>query len=487
MRDVYVGLDIGTTQTKAVAYSENEEVLYTSYASYSLQQGKGGQVEEKVSHLLKACQKCLQEVYQKFPQRIVSVSFACAMHGLLLMSKTGDVLTNLLTFADTRSKKITAEIKASSEGVSFFQKTGLPVHPMGPIYKIKYLQQKHPELTEKAFYYLGFKEYLWFLLTGKLWTDYGSSAAFGVLNCRSFTHEESVLNWLQLTSENLPELHEATDFLIPEANSYFPFLDGKVSFYLGSTDGYLANLGLVEEHLAAPVLTMGTSGAIRVISQALPETLASETFAYGVKKGCWLIGGASSNAGSSLQWGKDLLFSEIALSELVTPDLLKKMPSLFLPYLLGERAPLWRPEASAAFLGLTYSAKKEDLFLSVILGILFNMREILVKVEKATGPISEILANGGFFASPLLRQLTSDVLGKTLIFQENPEASALGAVRLSHPRVKKELKKITITPQENEVKKYAAAFQLYQEAKKTYTSLFVTLENWQELFKPQEN
>ncbi|WP_071130098.1 gluconokinase [Enterococcus timonensis] len=455
MEKLYAGIDLGTTQTKIVVYNKDGVVRHQVYRSYQLVQDQPGMAELKISDLLQAVQGCLAEVWQLFAPQLQLVSFSSAMHGLLVLDENVEPLTELLTFADTRAVSVTSKLTATQRE-NFLQKTGVPVHPMAPVYKIKWLEKNRPEIFAKAGYFVGFKDYLWYLLTGKLWQDVACGAATGLMKTDGGIYDEEILHWAGITTKQLPQLKAMTESFSPVASDKFPFLKGDVPFFIGGSDGVLANLGAVKTGNEA-VMTMGTSGALRYLSPVLPEVLPEQLFCYNYQENGWLIGGASSNAGSTLAWGKERFFPETEFSLAITKALKSTQPPVFLPYLLGERAPLWQPEATGSFWQLRYGQDNADLFFGVILGILFNMKIILQSVEDAAGPRSEILANGGFFQTPALAQLAADVLQRPLIFQENNEASALGAVKIAAPELTfKEAQKIgaTVVPKKNYQKQF---------------------------------
>lgn len=485
-------IDIGTTQTKGVLYNEQGEELYTIYDNYPLYQEKANRAEQKVADLLKAFKVCLKGLLAQGD--VTGIALSCAMHGLIILDKNKQPLTDLITFADTRSDSVIKKMTLK-EKETFFQETGAPVHPMLPIYKIKYMRENNEELLQKGKYFVGFKDYLWFLLTGKWWTDRSTASAFGALKINELAYSADILSWVGIKEENLPLLKEMNAKSVAHKSSLFPNLP-PVTFYLGGTDGVLANLGL--EKMSGKtnqiVFTMGTSGAFRKIIHTLPETLSPKLFCYSMAQDTWLLGGATSNAGSALNWSLETLFSSgdfFKVGEVLQKEF-KAHPPVFFPYLLGERAPLWEAGATGSFTGVTFGTQKEDLLYSVILGVLFNCKLILKDMTLLKKP-PFLLVNGGFFQEEALCQLSADVLGYPLQSFNAVEASCYGGASLISEDLKltfsskDHLGKI-FYPQNNSSdtsfkNPYEEAFLIYEKLFKNYQETLPLVEKWQKIWE----
>ncbi|MNP25340.1 Xylulose kinase [compost metagenome] len=103
---------------------------------------------------------------------------------------------------------------------------------------------------------------------------------------------------------------------------------------------------------------------------------------------------------------------------------------LFHPYLSGERAPLWNPNARGSFFGLTLHHKKEHMIRAVLEGVIFNLYTVLLAIEEQIGQPRKIQATGGFARSPLWRQMMADIFNQKVVIPEDFESSCLGAVVL---------------------------------------------------------
>lgn len=342
------------------------------------------------------------------------------------------------------SKRAGRKFKKRSLGRKFYQQTGTPIHPMTPLVKIKWLQETQPELAGQAQYFIGIKEYIFYRFFGRLMCDYSTASGTGYFDIHQFVWAKEALEFLAINKNQLPELLPPTariNGLMQEMQTRLG-LKNDPSFVLGGADGPLSNLGLgaFGENIAA--LTVGTSGAIRFITDQPQLHPEMETFCYVLDRTHWVIGGATSNGAGIFDWASQTLLQEVtqkALDNNENPydallSAIAFVPPganglLFQPYLLGERAPLWEAEASGSLLGLQRDHTEKEMMRAILEGICLNLKRILNGICKEE-QLTEIRATGGFSQSVVFRQLMADVLGYPLIFPAVSEASALGAVFL---------------------------------------------------------
>ena len=168
MEKLAIGVDVGTTQAKAVAFQANGTVVASSYVRYPLIQETEGMAEQDPETLFQAVVNCIRTVTQQVKnQPIGLISFASAMHGLIAMDAQGRPLTQVITWADTRASDYAEALKKRQYQL-FYQLTGMPVHPMAPLYKIRWLQENQPAVAQSAVSLLGlrttFLPFLWRIL-----------------------------------------------------------------------------------------------------------------------------------------------------------------------------------------------------------------------------------------------------------------------------------------------------------------------------------
>ncbi|MGM9903794.1 gluconate kinase [Enterococcus sp. 10A9_DIV0425] len=440
-----IGVDIGTTQTKAVAFNEQAEEVAVAYFHYPLIQETEGMAEQDQELILQGVYTVINEVIRQLPTRHVRfISFSTAMHSLILLDKNKVPLTRMLTWADTRAVQEAEILKNTTKGKAFYELTGTPIHPMSPLIKIQWLKRTYPELIEKTAYYVGIKEYIFDQLFGELVCDYSTASGTGYFDYQKFQWAEEILQDLGISAEQLPKLANSTTQFrhFTSTAKEKCIVDEGTPFILGGADGPLSNLGLGAFGETTAALTVGTSGALRFISQKPQLHPEMETFCYVLDQEHWVIGGATSNGAGIFDWAVHTFMQEVVQKaksqgqdpyEAILEEIAFVPPGanglLFHPYLLGERAPVWEADAFGSFIGLQRRHTEKEMMRAVLEGICLNLKRILVGICKED-QVTEIRATGGFAQSLLFRQIMTDVLGQPIVFPKVKEASALGAVIL---------------------------------------------------------
>lgn len=446
MEKIAIGVDIGTTQTKAVAFSEDGRVQTSSYVRYPLIQEIEGMAEQDVEEIFQAVLTCIKQVVAKVqPLEISIISFSTAMHGLIVMDNENQPLTRVITWADNRAEKYAEALKDTALGQTIYQNTGLPMHPMTPFHKIRWLKVEYSEVYEQASKFIGMKEYIFFRLFGRYITDISTASGTGFLNIHDHVWDKQALQEMGITAEQLPVLVNPTYQLTDLKEDYLELLGltAQTIFVLGGADGPLSNLGLGAMASGTATLTVGTSGALRYIVDQPRLHPQAETFCCVLDENHWVIGGATSNGAGIFDWACENLLKESQNKARIlgenpydaVMDLVKTTPAganglMFHPYLLGERAPLWNAEATGSFIGLKRNHDAKLMMRAVIEGICLNLKRILTELEELGGPVKEIRATGGFADSEIFKNVMADVFGFKLSLAESIEASALGAVLL---------------------------------------------------------
>lgn len=501
MGQLSVGIDMGTTQTKAVVFDEQGKVLMSCYQRYPLIQETIGMAEQEPEAIFQAVVYCLAHVTKAvYPQTIDMVSFSTAMHSLIVMDKNNEPLTRVITWADQRAEKYSDELKGTTLGQTLYENTGVPMHPMSPLHKIRWIKEEFPEIAQEAAFFIGIKEYIFYRFFGEYVIDFSTASGTGLFNIHQLNWDQEALMLAKISEDELPQIAASTkQFMKPIA----PFsekleLTSETIFILGGADGPLSNLGLGSIENNSATLTVGTSGAFRFIADRPYTHPQAETFCYVLDEEHWVIGGATSNGAGIFDWACANLMQDVqqqakTFGENTYTAVLKKIAEvpvgaqglLFHPYLLGERAPLWDAEATGAFIGLKRYHTEKTMMRAVIEGICLNLKRIVMDLEMIGGSMLEVRATGGFSESKEFKQIMADVLGHSLVFTQSIEASAFGAVLIGWQSIGKiknleevaEYTRIieTIEPEKIGKEQYQLIYPLYlttqQQLSASYHSL----------------
>lgn len=433
-----LGVDIGTTSTKVVAFDGRGRLAASHATGYPLEEPHPGHAVQDPAEITRAVTTSLAAVVELVgADQVAGLSFSSAMHSLLGLSPTGEPLTPVVTWADTRATGQAQRMRAAPGGLALHRRTGTPVHAMSPLTKLVWFREQEPKLCEQIGFWVGIKEYVLMRLCDALVIDHSIASATGLLDIQALDWDEEALAAAGLTPEQLPELVPTTTVLsLSERGGHASGLPAGTPVVVGAADGPLANLGVGAVKPGVAACSIGTSGALRVVVDRPTVDPRGQVFCYALTPTRWVIGGAINNGGLVMAWAGDALAPE--LEQANTYDLLQLAGTapagsgglLMLPYLLSERAPHWSSLARGAYIGLTRAHRREHLVRAAIEGVCLQLALVLLSLRSAGLEILEIRATGGVMRSPLWRQILCDVLGMELHFAESPEGSGFGAALL---------------------------------------------------------
>jgi len=275
--------------------------------------------------------------------------------------------------------------------------------------------------------------------------DYSVASATGMFHLKNLEWDSEALAIAGITEAHLSKPVPTTYYLSGMDSAYAADMGllPDTPFVIGASDGVLSNLGVNAIDPGIVAVTIGTSGAIRTVTDRPITDEKGRIFCYALTDKHWVIGGPVNNGGMTFRWLRDELASAevetakrlgIDSYEVLTKIASKVAPGadglLFHPYLAGERAPIWNPDARGSFFGLGLHHKKEHMVRAVLEGVIFNLYTVLLALQELIGVPSKIRATGGFARSELWRQMLADIFNQEVDVPESFESSCLGAVVL---------------------------------------------------------
>ncbi len=463
--DCIIGIDIGTTNIKAVIISTNGELINEFDQSHELHSPKTGYKEQDPEKILTSVIAIIKQSLANLHADHVAkaISFSSAMHSVMVIDQNGNALTPLITWADTRAHNIAENLKNTVKGKSIYLKTGTPVHAMSPLCKIAWLKKEQPGIFLKAAKFISAKEYIFFRLFNQFIVDHSIASATGLFNIETLDWDPEALEFAGIAASQLSTPVPITSSITGLNEIYktkIP-LSGETLFIIGGSDGCMANLGSFAVNNNEAAITIGTSGAVRRLANHTINDDLQQVFQYRLDEKTFVTGGAINNGGIALQWFLDNFYSDIRgkinIGKLL--EEIKKVPAgaeglVFLPYIFGERSPVWDASATGTFHGISSHHTKTHFLRAVIEGICFSLLQVMKVVEKNGPPIDSVFASGGFIQSEIWVQTMADILQKKISINTGVDASALGAAFVA-------LKKLGFIDQWTDLKKYFTGSQAF--------------------------
>ncbi|MQR01062.1 gluconokinase [Glaciimonas soli] len=451
-QEYMLGVDIGTTSTKAVMFSAAGKVVTQHTVEYPLLCTATDMAEQDPEQIYTAVLTTIRQATAQAhtlenvrAEQVILVSFSAAMHSVIAIDAQHQPLTNSITWADNRASAWANKIRDEMDGHAIYLRTGTPIHPMSPLCKLMWLRHDHADIFSRSARFVGIKEYVLHRLFGEWLVDHSIASATGMFNLQNLAWDDAALAMIGITptqlSQPVPTTHQLHG-LTPGMAQQLGLLPD-TPFVIGANDGVLSNLGVNAIAPGQVAVTIGTSGAMRTVIDQPKTDPAGRTFCYALTEKHWVVGGPINNGGSILRWVRD----ELATAETSAAkqrgddpyDALMAIAAnvsagsgglLFHPYLAGERAPLWNADARGSYFGLALHHGKPHMIRAALEGVIFSLYSILPALEDMIGTTERMMATGGFARSPLWRQMMADIFNCEVVVPESVESSCLGAAVL---------------------------------------------------------
>jgi gluconokinase len=443
-----IGADVGTTGCRAVVYRPDGTALAGGSREYGLYTPQAGWAEQDAEEIYRALATTVREALAAAalpPDTRLCMCLSTFFHSTMPVDAEGRPLHRLLIWADTRGQRFVERLGREADERAMYGRTGCMLSPQYPLVKIRWFAEERPEVFRRTARFVSIKEYILFRLTGRFLVDRSIATGTGLYNIAAGDWDEELLGWLGLAREQLSPVYATTHAvtgLKPEEAAAFG-VSPALPVVLGAGDGALSNLGAGAVGPGQVAAMVGTSGAVRTVTRtpfAHPEL---RTWCYNLTEDRWLAGVAMNSGGIALRWLRDTLGeAEKAAAAAGGRDaydaltaLAARVPAgadglVALPFLAGERAPLWNARSRGVFFGLGLSHGRAHMVRAMMEGVMFCLYGIFRPVAEAAGTAVVVRAAGSFSRSPLWLQIMADVFGLPVEVPGEPTGSVFGAALL---------------------------------------------------------
>jgi gluconokinase len=439
-----LALDIGTTSTRALLFDAAGQPVPDCLAQISNQLettqdgGATFQPDQLFDHVVTVIDQVLQRAGARAKQigAVVSDTFVGNVMGV---NAAGEPVTPLFIYADTcnaaDAEQLREELGAAGLRASH-DRVGCLIHTSYLPARFRWLARTQPEWLNRSAYWLSFGEYLYWRLLGQRAVSYSVASWTGMLNRRSLTWDQDWLAALPVQPEQLSPLVDVNQplqgLLSPWAERW-PALRN-VPWYPAIGDGAAANLGSGCDHPTRIALTIGTTGAMRVVVDPSLAQVPDGLWLYRVAGHQGLLGGATTEGGNLFAWLReslqlppiDELEKALAVREAAAHGL------TVLPFVAGERAPGWHERARASIIGFTLNTQPVDIVQAGLEAIAYRFSLIYRRVKPylAAEQHQIIASGGGLLSSPAWLQIMADALGEPILALTEKEITSRGIALL---------------------------------------------------------
>ncbi len=445
---IVLGVDVGTSGTKAIAMEESGALLASCTVEYPLYSPRPGWAEQNPADWVDAAFEALASLASQIKAgEVKGIGLTGQMHGSVFLDADNRVIRPALLWCDQRTA---AQCDAITEKVGEARLLEMVSNPALTGFtapKVLWLRDKEPEHYERVRKVLLPKDYVRLMLTGEFATDVADASGTLLFDVKNRAWHTDLMSLLGIDPGFMPPAFEGTEVtgaLTAEAAAKTGLTAG-IPVVAGGGDQAAGGVGcgIVREGVLSA--SLGTSGVTFAFSETVhtdPEGRV-HTFCHAVP-GKWHVMGVMLSAGGSLQWFRNMLCQpERGVAEMTGRDpyeyitqAAETVPAgaeglLFLPYLSGERTPHKDPYAKGAFIGLSLRHTRAHMARAVLEGVAYGMRDSLEIIRGMGIGVEKMRASGGGARSRLWRQVMADVCQTPITTINVDEGPAYGAAILA--------------------------------------------------------
>lgn len=437
----FLGLDIGTSGSRAVLIDENGKIIASETVEHApFASPQIGWAEQDPRDWWRASVKAVRAVLANEnikAEEIGAISFSGQMHGSVFLDERGEVLRPALLWCDQRTEKQCIEITEKIGAEKLIELVCNPAITGFTLPKVLWLKENEPEIYARVKTILLPKDYIRLRLSGDKATDVADASGTLLFDVQKRNWSDAMLDALEIDRNLLPEVYESIEITgkVSAAGAAETGLREGTLIGAGAGDNAAGaiGMGIVEPGTASA--TIGTSGVIFAVTEKplFDPRGRIHTLCHAIPNR-WHNTGVTLSAGLSFKWCRENFGCEKSYNELIAEA--EKISAgadgaIWLPYLMGERAPHLDPHARAAFVGLTASHTQAHLTRAVLEGVAFSLRDSLEIFRFLGVEINSIRLGGGGAKSKLWQQIQADVYDSKVETVEAEEGAAFGAALLA--------------------------------------------------------
>lgn len=445
-----LGVDIGTSGTKTVLFSEDGVPVSSATYEYPLYTPQNGYAEQEPLDWWNAVVNGIKQVIGESgvaSSEIKGIGLSGQMHGLVMLDGDNKVIRRSIIWCDQRTAKEVAEITDKVGADKLIEITANPAITGFTAAKIMWVKNNELDNYEKCRHILLPKDYIRFMLTGEYATEVSDASGMQLLDIPNRCWSDEVLDKLGIDKSLLAKVYESPEItgrITKQVAELTGLAEGTIVVGgAGDNAAAAVGTGVVEDGKA--FTTIGSSGVVFAHTSdiSIDKKGRVHTFCCAVPN-CWHVMGVTQSAGLSLKWFRDnLCWSEMetAINMGVDPYYLTDKEAmevpiganrlLYMPYLNGERTPHLDPNCRGAFVGLSTMHKKRDMIRAVMEGVSYSLRDCVEVMREMQINVTDMMACGGGGSSPLWRQMLADLYACPVKTTQNKEGPALGVALLA--------------------------------------------------------
>ena len=450
MSTYLLGVDVGTTSLKVAIIDENAKLIGISSSKYRLIKPEQNWVSIDAESMWKAfvtCVRLLRDGKDIDLGKIAGISISSLCPGLISLGENGEVLADPIIYSDRRSTQeadIILDAVGSEELFAHTANGSMAGAFSGS--SMLWIKRHMPEVYEKTRYFGHLNTFLGMRMTGEPGIDYSNASYTNLFETTGGKKWSRYLcEKIGIDYDKLPPLHDSTDVigtLINEELTGLGIPKG-IPVAIGGADTGCATLAAGVTRDGDVCESVGTTDVLTV---CVDRPLFDRSFINRchVVPGTWIYQGAMSFTGAANEWFLNQFYPDVfekatdigEAFRMVNEDARQAAPGcdgvVFLPYMLGERSPIWDPYARGVFFGISLQTTRREMNRAVLEGCGYGLRQLAGIAEKVTGnKITKMASIGGGAKSEVWAQMKADITGREIEVLDMSDMAPVGAALLA--------------------------------------------------------
>lgn len=430
-------LDIGSSSTRALLCDSSARVVAMVREKSALIVAPDGTAVDDAEAVVARVVACIDQALEQagpLAQQIAAVGCATYASNIIGVGADGAPCTPVFTYADTRSAEAAVALQKELDEAAIHQRTGCLLRTSYLPALFRWLSAAQPETLRAARRWATIGEVLFERFFGRSTITYSLASWSGLLNRATLDWDAELLAELPIDAEQLGTLSDvdtACSGLRDEWARRWPAL-ATIPWFSAVADGAAANVGSGCVNPDRIALSIGTTGALRMLLPSEPE-IPRGLWRYCVDRWSPLLGSATSEGGNVLTWALETFQLEAADLDRYLHDPKGANHGLtVLPFIVGERGPGWRGDVRATINGISITTSALDIARAALEGVTYRWARIAELLRTAAPGTPTLVASGGALRHvPSWSQLIADALGLPLVLSAEAETTSRGVALLA--------------------------------------------------------
>ncbi len=488
MENLLLGIDIGTSACKVAVFDHEGKVLAQSNQAYQVYYPQSGWAEQDATEWWEAICKGIKDVLSKEQvnaDAICGIGVDGQSWSAIPVNEKGEVLSRTPIWMDTRARHICNRVKDEIGADEIFKVAGNDFLPSYTTPKMLWFKEEKPEIFKNTYKFLQSNSYIAYKLTGVMSQDYSQGYGIHFFDMNKLTYDADLADKLGLSIDLVPNLYRCDEIIgvVTKRAAEETGLKPGVPVVAGGLDAACGTLGAGVFKVGQTQEQGGQAGGMSICTD---RALSHKKLILSphVVPGLWLLQGGTVGGGGTLKWFKQEFCKEMSFDDITKEAQEVAIGSdgvTFLPYMAGERSPIWNPDAKGVFYGLSFDKKRGHFIRAILEGVAFSLEHNLRTATETGIEIGTLNAMGGASNSILWTQIKADVTGKTIQVPTSDTATTLGAALLAgvgcgmYQSYEEAVNKTIVITRIQEPN--MEAHKIYQESMKLYLQLYQDLKD----------